>query len=221
LAAISSGGWDRTSREGWRRGGGGGPPPPGVWTPSLFLQPDEGSPGAPERRDARPPRLARQAAVRSTCDARARGPHQAPHGLVRRRGEGRRRRRPRPYASCAMVNNSGVLLAREHDALIDAHDLVIRLNNAPAGDDRYARHVVCVTAWFAETGGLRQRWRRWLRSAAGFAGGRAEARAVYSTNLIDNKTSFIENFCHMVLLFWSVDALMLQYDLTYLSIKSQ
>jgi beta-1,6-galactosyltransferase len=48
---------------------------------------------------------------------------------------------PRPYASCAVVGNSGVLLAREHGALIDAHDLVIRLNNAPAGDGRYARHV--------------------------------------------------------------------------------
>jgi hypothetical protein len=120
-----------------------------------------------------------------------------------------------------MVGNSGVLLAREHGTLIDAHDLVIRINNAPAGDGRYAWHVVCVTAWFAEADGLRQRWRRWLCSAAGFVGGRAEARAVYSTNLIDSKTSLIENFCHMVLLFWSVDALTLQYDLTYLSIKSQ
>ncbi|CAL5068782.1 unnamed protein product [Urochloa decumbens] len=51
----------------------------------------------------------------------------------------------RPYASCAVVGNSGVLLAREHGALIDAHDLVIRLNNAPAGGaeggSRLARHV--------------------------------------------------------------------------------
>ncbi|CAN6249288.1 unnamed protein product [Urochloa humidicola] len=49
----------------------------------------------------------------------------------------------RPYASCAVVGNSGVLLAREHGALIDAHDLVIRLNNAPAGEEgsKLARHV--------------------------------------------------------------------------------
>ncbi|CAL5016040.1 unnamed protein product [Urochloa decumbens] len=49
----------------------------------------------------------------------------------------------RPYASCAVVGNSGVLLAREHGALIDAHDLVIRLNNAPAGAEGspLARHV--------------------------------------------------------------------------------
>ncbi|KAL6651009.1 hypothetical protein ACP70R_009934 [Stipagrostis hirtigluma subsp. patula] len=51
---------------------------------------------------------------------------------------------PRRYASCAVVGNSGVLLQREHGALIDGHDLVVRLNNAPAGDGRlprYARHV--------------------------------------------------------------------------------
>jgi hypothetical protein len=75
-----------------------------------------------------------------------------------------------------VVGNSGVLLAREHGALIDAHDLVIWLNNAPAGDGRYARHMVCVVrdvicgggriasalvAWFAEVFG----------SAARFAGG--------------------------------------------------
>jgi beta-1,6-galactosyltransferase len=40
---------------------------------------------------------------------------------VRRRGEGRRRRHPRPYAPCAVVGNSGVLLAWEHGTLIDAH----------------------------------------------------------------------------------------------------
>ncbi|XP_004976161.1 sialyltransferase-like protein 3 [Setaria italica] len=62
-------------------------------------------------------------------------------GGARRDGEGRRRR---PYASCAVVGNSGVLLAKEHGALIDGHDLVIRLNNAPAGEaggGRLARHV--------------------------------------------------------------------------------
>ncbi|KAL6903666.1 hypothetical protein ACP4OV_004479 [Aristida adscensionis] len=47
------------------------------------------------------------------------------------------------YASCAVVGNSGILLEREHGELIDGHDLVVRLNNAPAGDRsaRYARHV--------------------------------------------------------------------------------
>jgi beta-1,6-galactosyltransferase len=47
----------------------------------------------------------------------------------------------RPYASCAVVGNSGILLAQKHGALIDSHDLVIRLNNAPAGAGRYARHI--------------------------------------------------------------------------------
>ncbi|KAF8688004.1 hypothetical protein HU200_042490 [Digitaria exilis] len=45
----------------------------------------------------------------------------------------------RPYASCAVVGNSGILLAREHGALIDGHDLVVRLNNAPAGRADRAR----------------------------------------------------------------------------------
>ena len=60
-------------------------------------------------------------------------------------GAGRERDEPgrRPYASCAVVGNSGVLLAREHGALIDGHDLVVRLNNAPAGEEGswLARHV--------------------------------------------------------------------------------
>ncbi|XP_062183566.1 sialyltransferase-like protein 3 [Phragmites australis] len=50
----------------------------------------------------------------------------------------------RRYASCAVVGNSGILLATEHGALIDRHELVVRLNNAPAGgssDARLARHV--------------------------------------------------------------------------------
>uniref|UniRef100_A0A0D9W6X1 Sialyltransferase-like protein n=1 Tax=Leersia perrieri TaxID=77586 RepID=A0A0D9W6X1_9ORYZ len=54
----------------------------------------------------------------------------------------------RRYASCAVVGNSGILLSAEHGELIDAHELVVRLNNAPAGrrnnnddGDRYARHV--------------------------------------------------------------------------------
>ncbi|TVU15318.1 hypothetical protein EJB05_38832, partial [Eragrostis curvula] len=51
-------------------------------------------------------------------------------------GDGNGRR----YASCAVVGNSGILLAREHGALIDGHELVIRLNNAPAGG-AVGRHV--------------------------------------------------------------------------------
>ncbi|KAL5215801.1 hypothetical protein ABZP36_007202 [Zizania latifolia] len=47
----------------------------------------------------------------------------------------------RRYASCSVVGNSGILLASEHGKLIDGHELVIRLNNAPAGNGRYARHV--------------------------------------------------------------------------------
>ncbi|KAG8082615.1 hypothetical protein GUJ93_ZPchr0014g47354 [Zizania palustris] len=47
----------------------------------------------------------------------------------------------RRYASCSVVGNSGILLASEHGKLIDGHELVIRLNNAPAGNGLYARHV--------------------------------------------------------------------------------
>lgn len=36
----------------------------------------------------------------------------------------------RPYATCAVVGNSGILLNSVHGDLIDGHDLVIRLNNA-------------------------------------------------------------------------------------------
>ncbi|KAG1369668.1 sialyltransferase-like protein 1 [Cocos nucifera] len=35
-----------------------------------------------------------------------------------------------PYATCAVVGNSGILLNSDHGDLIDGHDLVIRLNNA-------------------------------------------------------------------------------------------
>nr|AFK35664.1 unknown [Medicago truncatula] len=34
------------------------------------------------------------------------------------------------YSSCAVVGNSGILLNRNYGALIDAHEFVIRLNNA-------------------------------------------------------------------------------------------
>ncbi|KAF0892999.1 hypothetical protein E2562_021301 [Oryza meyeriana var. granulata] len=58
--------------------------------------------------------------------------------IDRYNGDGEARR----YASCAVVGNSGILLASEHGELIDGHELVIRLNNAPAGrNGRYARHV--------------------------------------------------------------------------------
>ncbi|XP_010271703.1 PREDICTED: beta-1,6-galactosyltransferase GALT29A-like [Nelumbo nucifera] len=36
----------------------------------------------------------------------------------------------RPYASCAVVGNSGILLKSEYGGLIDSHEIVIRLNNA-------------------------------------------------------------------------------------------
>ncbi|XP_031500971.1 beta-1,6-galactosyltransferase GALT29A-like [Nymphaea colorata] len=36
----------------------------------------------------------------------------------------------RPYASCAVVGNSGILLKKEYGELIDSHEMVVRLNNA-------------------------------------------------------------------------------------------
>ncbi|CAL9179245.1 unnamed protein product [Musa hybrid cultivar] len=45
----------------------------------------------------------------------------------------------RPYATCAVVGNSGVLLKSAHGRLIDGHDLVIRLNNARTAG--YQQHV--------------------------------------------------------------------------------
>ncbi|URE43361.1 sialyltransferase family domain containing protein [Musa troglodytarum] len=45
----------------------------------------------------------------------------------------------RPYATCAVVSNSGVLLKSAHGRLIDGHDLVIRLHNARTVG--YQQHV--------------------------------------------------------------------------------
>lgn len=45
----------------------------------------------------------------------------------------------RRYDSCAVVGNSGILLSSDRGALIDSHDLVVRLNNARTAG--YSRHV--------------------------------------------------------------------------------
>lgn len=50
----------------------------------------------------------------------------------------------RPYASCAVVGNSGILLKSEHGDLIDSHDIVIRLNNARTNG--FQRHVGAKTS---------------------------------------------------------------------------
>jgi beta-1,6-galactosyltransferase len=43
------------------------------------------------------------------------------------------------YSSCAVVGNSGILLNSNNGKLIDGHEFVIRINNAPT--DPYAQHV--------------------------------------------------------------------------------
>ncbi|GLJ56074.1 hypothetical protein SUGI_1203850 [Cryptomeria japonica] len=47
--------------------------------------------------------------------------------------------RKQGYRSCAVVGNSGILLQKLHGALIDSHDMVIRLNNARTA--RFESHV--------------------------------------------------------------------------------
>jgi hypothetical protein len=65
---------------------------------------------------------------------------------------------PKKYASCAVVGNSGILLAAEHGGLIDGHELVVRINNAPAGDARYARHVGAKTGLAFVNSNVLGRW---------------------------------------------------------------
>lgn len=62
------------------------------------------------------------------------------------------------YASCAVVGNSGILLASEHGDLIDSHELVVRINNAPAGNARYARHVGLKTGLAFVNSNVMSRW---------------------------------------------------------------
>ncbi|CAM0903898.1 unnamed protein product [Alopecurus aequalis] len=62
------------------------------------------------------------------------------------------------YASCAVVGNSGILLASEHGDLIDSHELVVRINNAPAGNARYARHVGVKTGLAFVNSNVMSRW---------------------------------------------------------------
>jgi hypothetical protein len=65
---------------------------------------------------------------------------------------------PKKYASCAVVGNSGILLASEHGDLIDGHELVVRINNAPAGDAQYARHVGAKTGLAFVNSNVLGRW---------------------------------------------------------------
>jgi hypothetical protein len=39
----------------------------------------------------------------------------------------------KPYRSCAVVGNSGILLQKTHGPLIDSHEMVVRVNNAHTG----------------------------------------------------------------------------------------
>lgn len=65
---------------------------------------------------------------------------------------------PKKYASCAVVGNSGILLESEHGDLIDGHELVVRINNAPAGNERYARHVGARTGLAFVNSNVMSRW---------------------------------------------------------------
>jgi hypothetical protein len=153
--------------------------------------------------------------VRAAGDGRARGPHQAPHGptgtppgrgaatatppTVRAVRRGRQQRCP-----------TGVGAWHAHRR---SH-LVIRLNNGPrATAGTRSTWFASFTAWFAEAGGLRRRWLRWRRGLRRClearrdlrAGGRAEAGAVYSTNLIVSRDvrfpCFFYSFFYAFLLF--------------------
>jgi hypothetical protein len=74
------------------------------------------------------------------------------------RYEGREADSTKKYASCAVVGNSGILLASERGDLIDGHELVVRINNAPAGDARYARHVGAKTGLAFVNSNVLSRW---------------------------------------------------------------
>eukprot|EP00873_Tetraselmis_striata_P018420 jgi/Tetstr1/438684/TSEL_027234.t1 len=45
----------------------------------------------------------------------------------------KQRLRRHRWRTCAVVGNSGVMLAKAHGAAIDKHDMVLRMNNAPLG----------------------------------------------------------------------------------------
>eukprot|EP00250_Pteridium_aquilinum_P003855 c14129_g1_i2 orf=193-1713(+) len=45
----------------------------------------------------------------------------------------------KPYKTCAVVGNSGILLNQSHASFIDSHDMVMRLNNARIGG--FEQHV--------------------------------------------------------------------------------
>ncbi|KAF7009919.1 hypothetical protein CFC21_024403 [Triticum aestivum] len=62
------------------------------------------------------------------------------------------------YASCAVVGNSGILLTSERGDNIDGHELVIRINNAPAGNAGNARYVGARTGLAFLNSNVMSRW---------------------------------------------------------------